>query len=202
MKSMAGRVTHIEFLVEEQSMEKALEHLLPKILPDGITFKIHPHQGKRDLLKKLPGKLRGYVRWIRDETRICVLVDRDSDDCHELKARLNKFALEARIEVLNRIAIEELEAWFFGDVPALVKAYRGVSPTLDGKAKFRDPDAIRGGTWEALERVLQRAGYFKAGLAKIKAADDIARHMDPSRNRLHSFKVFISGLESLLGTLN
>jgi len=199
---MAGRVTHIEFLVEEQSTEKALEHLLPKMLPDGITFKIHPHQGKRDLLKKLPGKLKGYARWIKDETRICVLVDRDSDDCYKLKADLNGFARAARIEALNRIAIEELEAWFFGDVPALVKAYPGISPTLDKKAKFRDPDAIRGGTWEALERVLQRAGYFRAGLAKIKAADNIARHMDPRRNRSHSFKVFISGLESLFGTPN
>ena len=41
---------------------------------------------------------------------------------------------------------------------------------LDTKSAYGDPDAIKGGTWEAMERELQRAGYFKSGLAKIEAA--------------------------------
>jgi hypothetical protein len=101
---------------------------------------------------------------------------------------------ESRFQVLNRIAVEELEAWFFGDVQAVHRAYERVSPSLAAKAAYRDPDAIKGGTWEALERELQRAGYFKSGLPKIKVARAISANMVPSRNRSRSFQVFQSGL--------
>ncbi|MGD0827532.1 MAG: DUF4276 family protein [Desulfobaccales bacterium] len=56
------------------------------------------------------------------------------------------------MQVLNRIAIEELESWFFGDGIALKTAYPGIPETLDKKSKYRNPDAIER-TWEALERL-------------------------------------------------
>ena len=59
---------------------------------------------------------------------------------------------------------------------------------------YRDPDAIRGGTWEALERELKRVGYFKGGLGKIEAAKAISAQMDPERNISNSFQVFMKGL--------
>jgi len=90
--------------------------------------------------------------------------------------------------------VEELEAWFFGDVLAIHQAYPRVSPALAKKSAYRDPDAIKGGTWEAMERELKMAGYFKSGLAKIKAARAISANMVPSRNRSRSFQVFLSGL--------
>ena len=65
---------------------------------------------------------------------------------------------------------------------------------MPSQAKYRDPDAITGGTWEALERLLQKAGYFKTGLRKIEAARSIAAHMDPTRNTSQSFQVFRSAL--------
>ena len=99
--------------------------------------------------------------------------------------------------VLNRIAVEELEAWFFGDVEALANAYPGVSPNLGAKAKYRNADAIGGGTWEALERVLQHAGYFSGGLSKIEVARKMARHMNAGRNTSTSFKCFAEGLAAL-----
>lgn len=49
-------------------------------------------------------------------------------------------------QVVNRIAVEELEAWFFGDWSALQAAYPRVPATIPQKARFRDPDAIVGGT--------------------------------------------------------
>jgi len=49
-----------------------------------------------------------------------------------------------------------------------------------------------------MERELQRAGYFKSGLAKIKAARAISAHMVPSRNRSRSFQVFLQGLQNTL----
>lgn len=200
---------HIEFLVEEPSTEAALHNIVPKILGDKISFNVHPHQGKPDLLAKLPERLRGYRAWLPQDWRIVVIVDRDADDCHKLKTSLKMAALDVglvtksaatsggRFEVINRLAIEELEAWFFGDVDALHAAYPRVSPNLDNKRRYRDPDAITG-TWEALERELQRAGYHRAGLAKIAAAKVISAYMNPEHNRSSSFQVFRQGLLELV----
>jgi len=69
--------------------------------------------------------------------------------------------------VVNRIAIEELEAWYFGDVEAICDAYPGVPRTLAQRNGMREPDEIRGGTWEALERVVQRAGQRVTATAAI-----------------------------------
>ena len=49
-------VAHLEILVEEDSMEAALRELLPKLAGD-MSFAIHRHQGKADLLRKLPKRL-------------------------------------------------------------------------------------------------------------------------------------------------
>ena len=199
----------IEFLVEEPSAEAALRNLVPKILGGEVDFAIHVHEGKADLLQKLPGRLRGYAQWLPEDYKIVVLIDEDRQDCKKLKKNLENVARYAglltksraktgsKFQVLNRIAIEELEAWFFGDIQALVKSYPGVSPTLHQKRGYRNSDAIAGGTWEALERVLQKAGYFEGGLAKIEAARQISAQMEPAHNRSRSFQVFREGLTSL-----
>jgi hypothetical protein len=200
---------HVEFLLEELSAKAALAELLPKLLPPESSWRLHSFQGKSDLLGKLPSRLRGYARgYLPDDYRIVVLVDADQDDCTALKRELEDAASEAglstrtsvaaadRFVVLNRIAIEELEAWFLGDVEAVAAAYPGVPLSLGQRRRFRDPDAVRG-TWEALERVLQDAGHFRTGLRKIEAAGHIAAHMEPSRNRSRSFRCFAEGLASL-----
>ena len=201
---------HIEFLVEEQSAEAALRNLVPKILGPDVEFRVIRFQCKQDLLSNLPGRLKGYSKWIPADWRIVVLVDEDRQDCLELKAKLERAAKDAGLatrttakggslfQVLNRISIEELEAWFFGDVEAIHQAYPRISSSLGAKAKFRDPDAIEGGTWEALERELQRKGYFHGGLAKIEAAKAISAHMDPDQNRSKSFQVFRDGLQEMV----
>jgi len=203
---------HIEFLVEEPSAEAALDVLLPRLVGRDVGYQIHPHEGKKDLLDRLPSKLRAYSKWIPADWRLVVLVDLDGDDCRKLKRQLETAAQTANLktksrakgrqtfQVLNRIAIEELEAWFFGDVAALCVAYPGVPQTLGEKKGFRDADGIKGGTWERLEAVLQKAGYFRGGLAKIEAARRIAEHMDPGRNRSRSFHVFRDGLKAIVAS--
>jgi Domain of unknown function (DUF4276) len=161
-----------------------------------------------DLISKLPSRLKGYRSWIADEYKIVVLVDRDDDNCIELKNKLEKIAtdvglvtksspLNQSFQVLIRMAIEELEAWYFGDVNAIAIAYPGVSKNLNKNAKYRIPDRIQGGTWEALERILQKAGYHKGGLEKLKAAREISLHMKPENNCSESFKAFYQGLLEL-----
>ncbi|MBM4032558.1 MAG: DUF4276 family protein [Planctomycetes bacterium] len=198
---------HIEFLLEEPSAEAFLRNLIPKML-GAVSFRTHPHRGKADLLAKLPARLKAYRKWLPEDWFIVVLVDedRDPDGCEALKARMERVASDTgfvtkavaagkrEFRVLNRIAIEEIEAWYFGDVQALVTAYPGVPASLGEKARFRDPDAIKSGTWEALLRILRKAGYYREGLPKLEVARAVSAHMDPQRNRSRSFQVFRDGL--------
>lgn len=200
---------HIEFLVEDLSTHEMLLQLLPKVLPIGTEYEIRSFRGKQDLLSHLPNRLKGYRHWVPADWKIVVLLDRDNEDCKRLKAKLEKISLEAGFitktarhddqpfQILNRIMIEELEAWFFGDVDALRAAYPNVSGHLAQNARYRDPDQIAGGTWEALEKVLQRAGHYRGGLDKVKVAREISRHMHPEMNRSKSFQVFYAGLMAL-----
>jgi hypothetical protein len=197
-------VEHIEVLVEEPSMEMALRALLPKMV-GSTSFEVYSHQGKADLLDRLPERLRGYASWVPDTWRIVVIVDCDDEDCAQLKAKLEEVARAANLLtrsgargkqyiVVNRIAIEELEARYFGDWDAVRAAYPRVPARMQSKERFRDPHAIVGGTWEAFERVLQQAGYFTPGLAKIEAARAIAPNMSPERNTSRSFQVLRDAL--------
>jgi len=205
-------ILHLEFLVEEASLEAALTQLLPKILPSNITFNIHPYGGKPDLLAKVPNRLKGYQTWLPPDWKIVVLIDEDREDCLKLKKQLEDMAISAGLitksscqkdksfQVLNRIVVEELEAWFFGDVEAICQAYPKVSPNLAKQKRYRGPDGIKGGTWEALERVLQNAGYHAGGLEKYKASSEISQYMNPESNRSKSFQVFYQGLLEIINS--
>lgn len=203
---MSNSPLHLELLLEEPSLEEALSYILPNILGDKATFRTHAFRGKTDLIGKLPSRLKGYSTWLPENYKIIVLIDEDRQDCQQLKQQLETIAQSAGLttksssypdksyQVINRIVIEELEAWFFGDIEAIRHAYPKVSRNLANQSAYRDPDAIKGGTWEALERVLKRAGYHSGGLEKFRAAREIAPHMKPSINRSKSFQVFYTSL--------
>jgi hypothetical protein len=133
-----------------------------------------------------------------------ILVDRDDDDCRSLKERIATVATatgfrRGGVDCLIRIAVEELEAWLLGDPEALRNAYPRLPANMGAQAATRDPDAVTGGTWETLERLLQRAGYFNAGLPKIELARTVAPLMDPSRNTSRSFQVFRDAITARCG---
>jgi hypothetical protein len=194
-------------LVEEESAEAALNLIMPRLLPQS-DVQIIRFQGKQDLLQNLLARLRGLKSWLPENWLLLVLVDRDRDDCKNLKQQLETIAKQAglvsksavrrgsRFQVVNRIVIEELESWFFGDWEAVHFAYPKVPSTIPAKQKFRDPDAVVGGTWEALERIFRRAGYFESGLRKIELARSVAPHMEPTRNKSRSFQVFLEAIEA------
>ena len=136
----------IEFLVEEVSAEAALSCLLPKIIGSRADYRIHPFSGWNNLLKRLPFRFEGYRQLIRDghDIKIVVLIDedRDPEGCQKRKEILEDLAKAgglvtktvapngANFDVVNRIAVEELEAWFFGDLGGLIAAYPGVPTTI------------------------------------------------------------------------
>lgn len=198
--------------LEEASAEAALRSIMPRLLPEGWQTIYAVFQGKDDLLDKLPSRLKVYRHWPPEQWRVLVLVDRDEAECEVLKERLEQMAVGEDLctktsaqgrafQVLNRIVVEELEAWFLGDIEALRAAYPRLPATLPQKKAFRAPDTIKGGTWEALARELQKAGYYgPAGIPKIEVARKVSCHMDPSRNTSHSFRVFVQGVAALVAS--
>lgn len=204
---------HFEFLVEELSAEETLKNILPRILGENFSYDIHPFQGKHDLLKNLTNRLRGYIDRLNncslEELRIVVLIDKHTDDCLDLKHKLKQQTQNAkfdgksgtiggkRFHILLRIVVEELEAWFFGDMEALNKAYPSISINLGRKAKYRNPDAM---TYPSriLEKDLIRTGYYRQRASKTEVARMISPHMLPNRNRAKSFQVFKDGLIEML----
>lgn len=202
-------IQHIELLVEEPSMEAVLRVVVPRIIP-GVSFEVRVFNGKPDLLAKLPDRLKGYRDWSHvGGLGVVVIVDRDNDDCVTLLGNLNATgqrhgyslcSLTQAIQgtLLNRLVVEELEAWFLGDVPAMATAFPGVPTTLRSRSTFRDPDAVRGGTAEAFGRVLRQAGHHTNGLRKIAAASEISPHLHVEKNDSNSFVKFRDGLRMLV----
>ncbi len=147
----------LEIYVEGPSDEAALRNILARLVPAGWGLRFHVFLGKPDLLEALPKRFRGCAHSLPSDSRILVFVDEDREDCGALKDRLERAAEDAGLttktdvglgpfQVLNRIAVEELEAWFFGDVVALRAAYPDVPADLAERPSYSDPDAIQRGT--------------------------------------------------------
>ncbi|MCX6701183.1 MAG: DUF4276 family protein [Methanomicrobiales archaeon] len=197
---------HFEFLVEEPSIECVLLNIVPKILNPDISFAVHVFQGKQDLLNKLPNRLRGYRGWIQNDSIIVILIDKDREDCHILKKHLDDISKSSglftktapdernsKFQVINRILIEELESWFFGDIDALSSAFPRIPKHLGTKSSYLYPDSIQN-TASVLEGLLKRHGYYPAGMPKIEVANMISPFMVPEQNRSTSFQAFRTGL--------
>lgn len=201
------RIERVHFFVEEPSMEALLRAILPRLL-SALSWEVFDLGSKTKLKANLPKRLAAYANMTHAyPTAVIVLVDRDNEDCAALKAELDGIATKAKLSietrsttafhVANRIVIEELEAWYFGDWNAVVKAYPRVDENIPRQADFREPDAIRGGTWERFLAIMQRAGYFPSGLSKIKAAQEIGAHLEPTKNRSPSFQSFLRVVRKL-----
>lgn len=114
----------LHVLLEEPSAEAALRQLIPKIVGKRASYRIITFQSKSQLMKSLGQRLRGYRRRLEREPhlRVAVLVDEDRQDCRALKGQLEVIARDAgiltksqpsrdgRFQLINRLAIEELEA--------------------------------------------------------------------------------------------
>ncbi|NJP67161.1 DUF4276 family protein [Streptomyces spiramenti] len=195
--------------MEEQSAKHALHPLLSGLADEaGATVALHAFRGKPDLLKKLPQRLSGYAatRKRGDDPRVAVLVDQD-DDCGELKRRLDDHARAAGLvprrdaaagrpfNVLNRVAIRELEAWCFGDWEAV----RLGSPKVaqqPPRTYRTNPDAAVGKCSDAFERVLAAGGIRVA--AKPLWAERVGPHLDGARNSSTSFQAFVTGVAHVI----
>lgn len=178
----------IVFLLEEPSMKHLLDILLPRILPDGVTFQTVPHNGKQDLERSIPRKLRGWNE--PEDIRFVILHDQDTKDCKALKQELLELCKVTDRPVLVRISCQEMEAWYFGDLNALAEAYRKPKlRELANKRKYRVPDAIPTPK-EELRKLLP-------GHQQIEGAKTVAPYMNIECNTSESFRQFVRGVKKI-----
>lgn len=180
---------NLVILTEEPSMKTTLEHLLSKLQIDMCYVTIIAHDGKSDLEKSIPRKLRS---WKAPDTRFLILRDNDRSDCGARKGHLIGLAAGAgkAAETKVRIVCQELEAWFLADVPALVAAgylAEGKAPAFDR----RDPDTI---DYPVHEMEKLRRGY---GKMKGIGASEIAPHLDIGNTRSASFRNTVQAIRDL-----
>lgn len=208
---------HFEICVEDSSGMRLLTHLLPRVLGENgerHSWRIHPYKGvgrlppgltpgsdasKRILLDQLPRILRGLGRTSGVDF-IVVVLDSDRRNCRDFLQELLGVAdsCGVRPKTLIRLAVEEIESWYFGDRTALLEAYP--------KTKMRVlndyvQDSVCG-TWECLadavypggSTAVKRRGWPVSGELKHEWASKIGPLMDPSRNVSPSFNKFRDGL--------
>ena len=176
------------FFLEERSMKELLDGILPRILPDGVSFQTIPHQGKSDLEKSLPIKLKG---WNEPDTKFVVVHDQDYNNCIKLKQKLTNLCAGYDKKVLIRIACHELEAWYWGDLPAVSKAFGRDISALANKRKYHIPDMI--------ENPKRERKRYLPDMGQIDSARRIAPHMNIMENTSHSFRIFTQGILKLCG---
>lgn len=179
---------NLVFLLEERSAASFLDGFLPRILPEGVSFITIAHQGKSDLQKSIPRKLRA---WRTPNTCFIVLHDQDSNDCKKLKGVLRSLCQNGgRPDTLVRIACRELEAWYLGDMLALECAFDGfVARRVQGRSVFSDVDAIVKPS-DQLKRLVPN-------FQKVTGARAMADCIEVKRNGSRSFQVFVDGVVRL-----
>ena len=176
---------NLVFLLEEPSAKDFLCALLPKILPPDVDYRCIPHQGRGNLRKSIPIKLRG---WRTPNTRFIIVHDQDSNDCKKLKRDLRELCRETpHPDCLIRIVCRELEAWYFGDLDAVQSAFPSFRAARhQNRAKYRQPDDIVNPSKE-LETIVN-------GFSKYRAAKKIPQYMNIDANHSQSFRCFVSGV--------
>ena len=215
---------HFEVLVEDQSGEKALKILMPKITGDQHTFCFHFYKGigdippnlksktdvsKRILLDQLPRLLRGFGKTFASypanyPAAVIVVCDLD-DRClkkfrQELLGVLN--SCNPKPETRFCIAIEEGEAWLLGDIPAIKAAY---PKAKDNILNNYQNDSICG-TWEHLAnaifaggaKALENKPWYVRGKEKSSWAQKIAPEMNVEQNASPSFCYFRDKIRELI----
>ena len=159
------------------------------------NYFIRKHQGKSDLKKSIPSKIKAFSHF-HEKVGVVIVQDQDSNDCKILKQSLLQLCWvnNPEIDVLVRIVCRELESWYIGDFDAVSAAYPSFkADTYKRKALFRNPDICN--AKNELQKILSE--YHE-----ISSAQSIAQHMDIEKNSSQSFNQFITGISMFFNTMN
>lgn len=173
-------------------MKVLLDGLLPRFFPD-LAFLSVPHEGKHDLEKSIPIKVRA---WNVPGDRFVIVRDNDGRDCLVTKAALVKLCRKAgRTDSLVRIACQELEAWYLGEPDALAEAFDDDKLHRIGEmARYREPDAVQQPSAELVKLVPE--------FQKVSGARRLAPRLTRERNVSQSFHALIDGIERIVRSPN
>lgn len=212
---------HVEVLIEDSSGERLLRALLPKVFDTNSAFhtwRVHSYRGigripkglansrdpsKRMLLDQLPRLLKGYAKTPGYDA-VVVVLDSDKRICKEFLKELKAVSdvCAPKLTTLFRLAIEEVEAWYFGDQTALLKAYpRAKRDVLGGYVQDSVCD-----TWELLADAvypggsagIKKSGWPLPGQVKHEWAERIGPLMTLDENASPSFGKFRDGIRRLV----
>jgi len=135
---------------------------------------------------------------------VVVVLDADNRDCAAFLAELRELAATSGAAELThfRLAIEEIEAWYFGDRAALRAAYP--KARLRPLSRYRQDSVC--GTWELLADVIhpggsdaiRRASWPLPGQIKHGWANRIGPLMNPDANLSPSFARLRDALRRLI----
>lgn len=191
-------MTILHIFTEEPSAKKVFDHILPKILPDDVGFRVYPHQGKMDLDKALKSSVPTISRI--PGSRIIITRDQDNNDCKLVKKDIQEIIEHnCSCEFKIRIVCRELESWFLGDLKAIKAAYPRFNPGLyQSRADFRNIDNITSPSKYLLKIIPEFKK--KSSLPKLEVADSIAPHLDLNMNRSSSFNHTLKALKSFAQT--
>lgn len=184
-------MARIEILVEEASMKEFLSILLPKVISSpwrlNENYFIRSFEGKSDLQKNIPTKVKFLSNWKHEKVGIVIMQDQDSADCKNLKNKLILLCEQnGNCPKLIRIICRELEAWYIGDFRAINKAYSNFNHhNYIHKAKFRIPDNCN--AYDELRKILPE-------FQKVGGAKKIAPNINIEENKSESFQQTITGL--------
>lgn len=211
---------HFEILVEDISGKAALERLIPKIIGEEHSVRIHAYKGigsipkdlkpnsdpeKRILLNQLPKLIRGYGKtFLNFSAALIIVCDLDARDREDFLSELNDCLqrCDSKPETYFCLAIEEGEAWLLGDIHAVKAAYpKAKDMVLNSYVN----DSICG-TWEKLadavfpggSKKLASMGWQMVGKEKSDWATKISFHMDIENNSSPSFCYFQNTLNSII----
>jgi len=191
---------NIIFLLEERSMRIVLEEILPKLIPDDITYICITHQSKQDLAKSIPKKIKAFQ--LSPSTEFVIVHDQDSHDCKKLKTELLEICQTVgKPDVMIRIICHELESWFLGDLAAVEKAYNLKPDRLSRKQnqnKFRDPDRLNSAKEELKKLLLPEQKVYYPGTH----SKEIAPNLSLTDNKSRSFKIFCEGIQKILDRIS
>ena len=167
-------------------MQELLDGLLPRLFP-GLLFQCVPHDGKTDLERSIPHKLKG---WREPGVRFAVVRDNDSGDCRARKKALRELCRAAqRDDTLIRFVCQALEAWYLDEPDALADAFSDEAlRNIQRQARFRDADSVQHPDKEIERRVPE--------FQKVSGARCMAQHLSRERNTSPSLQVFVAGIEA------
>lgn len=183
------------FLVEGEAERNLLDALMPRLLPEGISHRVIPFQGKQDMEKRMNLRIRAYQNTL---ARFIVLRDQDShSDCMALKASLLARCQGTHKEVhcLVCIACTELEAFYLADLAAVAQALDMPGlPKHQANRKFRHPDQL-GSPSRELQALTNHRYEKRAGSRAI------GQHLSLDNTRSPSFRNLVAGVRRLSADL-